>query len=148
MGDKAEQQDSGSADTHPVVVGVGASSGGLAAFTECLSALGDATGLAIVFVQDVASNAKSVVNEFLPSATSLKIEEVRPGTRVVSNAVYVCPPQTLLEIENGEFVCTHSAAEIRQPTTTDHFFVRWVATILTVQSALFFPDQAVMERWG
>ena len=122
MGDKAEQQDSGSADTHPVIVGVGASSGGLAAFTEFLSALGDATGLAIVFVQDVASNATSVVNELLPSATSLKIEEVTPGTRVVSNAVYVCPPQTLLEIENGEFVFARSAAELRQPTTIDHFF--------------------------
>jgi two-component system CheB/CheR fusion protein len=56
---------SGSLSGHPVVVGIGASAGGLEALEQFFSAVSPASGLIFVVVQHMAPDKKSALAELL-----------------------------------------------------------------------------------
>src|SRR5688572_3074614 len=58
------------------VVGIGASAGGLEAFTRLLQALPVDTGMAFVLVQHLAPHRESALAEILTRATKMPVEEV------------------------------------------------------------------------
>jgi len=95
----AEERAEGS--SLPIVVGVGASAGGLEAFTELLSHLPGDTDLAFVLIQHLDPTHESHLTELLSRASKMPVSEARGETRVVSNHVYVIPPQCNLGISNG-----------------------------------------------
>ncbi len=74
------------------VVGVGASAGGLEAFTQLLKALPADTGMAFVLVQHLAPSHPSALAEILSRATKMPVLEVRDEPTVEPNHVYVIPP--------------------------------------------------------
>ncbi|MGB7347222.1 MAG: PAS domain S-box protein [Pirellulaceae bacterium] len=106
----------------PLVVGVGASAGGLEAFTDLLKALGDEPGLAIVFVQHRNATTKSLLAKLLGGSTAMEIIEVSARTKVQANTVYLCPPKKLLTLGKGSLNVQDDASKERQPTSIDHFF--------------------------
>ena len=55
------------------IVGVGASAGGLEAFTQLLENLPVDTGMALVFVQHLAASHESILTELLSKATSMPV---------------------------------------------------------------------------
>jgi two-component system CheB/CheR fusion protein len=85
----------------PIVVGVGASAGGLEAFTELLSHLPDDTGLAFVLIQHLDPTHESHLTELLAKASKMPVFEVKGGTRAEANHVYVIPPKCNLDISDG-----------------------------------------------
>ena len=85
----------------PIVVGVGASAGGLEAFTELLSNLPDDTGMAFVLIQHLDPRHGSHLTELLAKACKMPVAEVKGETRTVANHVYVIPPQSNLSISHG-----------------------------------------------
>lgn len=85
----------------PLIVGVGASAGGLEAFTELLSHLPDDTGLAFVLIQHLDPSHKSHLTELLSKATKMPVSEVRDETRAEPNHVYVIAPRCNLGITGG-----------------------------------------------
>jgi two-component system CheB/CheR fusion protein len=85
----------------PPVVGVGASAGGLEAFTELLNHLPDDTGLAFVLIQHLDPNHQSHLAELLSKACKMPVSEVHGGTRAQANHVYVIPPRCNLGISDG-----------------------------------------------
>ena len=80
------------------VAGIGASAGGLEAFTELLNALPDNTGIAFVLVQHLDPKHQSVLPELLSRATKMPVVEATNGVRVASNHVYIITPNTSLTI--------------------------------------------------
>ena len=74
------------------VVGVGASAGGLEAFTHLLQALPVDTGMAFVLVQHLAPAHPSALAEILSRATTMPVAEVADEGQVEPNRVYVMPP--------------------------------------------------------
>src|SRR3990172_601459 len=74
------------------VVGVGASAGGLEAFTHLLQALPVDTGMAFVLVQHLAPTHPSALAEILSRATTMPVAEVTDEVHVEPNRVYVMPP--------------------------------------------------------
>jgi two-component system CheB/CheR fusion protein len=74
------------------VVGVGASAGGLEAFTQLLRALPADTGMAFVLVQHLAPKHESALAEILSRATSMRVTEVADEPELEPNRVYVIPP--------------------------------------------------------
>ena len=74
------------------VVGVGASAGGLEAFTHLLQALPVDTGMAFVLVQHLAPTHPSALAEILSRATTMPVAEVTDELHVEPNRVYVMPP--------------------------------------------------------
>lgn len=83
------------------IVGVGASAGGLEAFTELLKHLPLDTGFAFVLVQHLDPQHESALTQLLSRATRLPVGEVTNDLRVEPNRVYVIPPNASLSIAQG-----------------------------------------------
>src|SRR6267154_5159857 len=83
------------------VVCVGASAGGLEAFTQLLSALPTDTGMAFVLVSHLSPSHASHLAEILSRATQLPVNEVKDEPRVEPNCVYVIPPDSNMIIAQG-----------------------------------------------
>ncbi|TWU22327.1 Autoinducer 2 sensor kinase/phosphatase LuxQ [Novipirellula galeiformis] len=108
-------------DSSPLIVGVGASAGGLEAFQELLTALGNTPGLAIVFVQHLDPHSQSLLVELLSQSTSMDVIEITDGIALTTNTVYVCPAQKLLELHRGSVRILNPDEKIRRISTIDHF---------------------------
>jgi two-component system CheB/CheR fusion protein len=83
------------------IVGVGASAGGLEAFTELLTHLPTDTGLGFVLVQHLDPEHASSLAQILTRATSMPVREVMDNLRVEPDHIYVIPPNTSLAIVQG-----------------------------------------------
>src|SRR6188474_3222348 len=83
------------------IVGIGASAGGLEAFTELLSHLPLDTGMGFVLVQHLDPQHESALTQLLRRATKLPVREVTDKLRVEPNNVYVIPPNTAMSIARG-----------------------------------------------
>lgn len=97
LGDK---QPDAAEQTFPVV-GVGASAGGLDAFTKLLKNLPADTGMAFVLVQHLDPKHVSLLPELLARATAMPVVEISDGTRIAPNHVYVMPPNYSLAMLHG-----------------------------------------------
>src|SRR2546429_4434237 len=82
-------------------VGVGASAGGLEAFTKLLKALGPGSGMAYVLVQHLDPSHESALTELLAKATEMLVTQVTDATPVEPNHVYVIPPNVDMVISQG-----------------------------------------------
>ena len=83
------------------VVGIGASAGGLEAFTGLLKALSTDTGMAFVFIQHMDPRYKSNLVEILSRATDMPVLQAMDGMRLEGNHVYVMPADMDLVVFHG-----------------------------------------------
>ncbi|HLA75704.1 MAG TPA: EAL domain-containing protein [Gammaproteobacteria bacterium] len=83
------------------IAGIGASAGGLEAFTELLKALPADTGMAFVLVQHLDPVHESALTQLLGRATPMPVHEITHNLQVVPNHVYVIPPNKNLSIDKG-----------------------------------------------
>src|SRR5713101_1397966 len=83
------------------IVGVGASAGGLEAFTQLLQALGAGTEMAYVLVQHLDPSHESVLTGLLAKATEMPVRQVTDAMPVEPNRVYVIPPNVDMVISQG-----------------------------------------------
>ncbi|WP_299467694.1 PAS domain S-box protein [uncultured Gimesia sp.] len=108
-------------DDQQIIVGVGASAGGVEAFGQLLEALDDAAGLTIVFVPQLDPGGDTKWCDLLAKQTSLQIVKLENETRLRTETVYVCPLQTLLEIQNGFVSVLPNEPENHSTRFIDHF---------------------------
>ncbi|TWT98868.1 PAS domain-containing protein [Neorhodopirellula pilleata] len=111
----------------PFIVAVGASAGGLDAFTSFLDSLEPNLGVAIVFVQHLEANSKSLLASLLRSHTTMDVVEFDQPIRIRPDTIYLCPPQGLLEARDGFLVLVDddvdgTVNERRKIAPIDHFF--------------------------
>ncbi len=85
----------------PLVVGVGASAGGLEAFTDLLRHLPPDTGMAFVLLQHLPAKQHSMLAQILGKATLLPVQEAREGVEPEPDHVYILPPGAVMEIRQG-----------------------------------------------
>src|SRR6266576_1989621 len=83
------------------VVCVGASAGGLEAFTHLLEAMPTDTGMAFVLVSHLSPSHASHLAEILSRATQLPVNEVKDEPKVQPNCVYVIPADSNMIIAQG-----------------------------------------------
>ena len=83
------------------IVGVGASAGGLEAFTQLFKNLPADPGMAFVLIQHLAPAHESMLTELLSKATSMPVREVKDGMTVEPDNVYVIPPDSEMVIFQG-----------------------------------------------
>ena len=88
------------------IVGIGASAGGLEAFTQLLSHLPARTGMAFVLVQHLDPRHASRLTDLLARATDMPVIEASQGLRVVRDHVYIIPPNTTMAIARGALQIT------------------------------------------
>jgi len=73
------------------IVGVGASAGGLEAFTQFLKTLAPWTGMAYVLIQHLDPSHESALTELLAKATEMPVSQVTDAMLVEPDHVYVIP---------------------------------------------------------
>ena len=83
------------------IVGIGASAGGLEAFTRLVSNLRDDTGLAYVLVQHLDPDHKSLLPEILDRAAPVPVVAAADGMAIEANHVYVIPPGAAMTVTDG-----------------------------------------------
>src|SRR4051812_16972524 len=105
------------------VVGVGASAGGLEAFSEVLRACRDARQLAIIFVQHLSPHHDSALVPLLKVQTSLTVVQAEERMRVEAGRVYVIPPNVQMEMDGTELHLSPRPADRSKHTPIDAFLV-------------------------
>ena len=84
-----------------MIVGIGASAGGLEALTEFFGAAAEQSGMAFVVIQHLDPTQKGMLPELLRRSTKMKVMQVTDRLKVKANCVYVIPPNRDLSILGG-----------------------------------------------
>ncbi len=95
-----------SAPVPPIVVGVGASAGGLEAISNLIRPLDPALPMAFVVLQHVSPNHKSMLVEILSRETRLQVVRLEHLQRPEPGVIYVVPANTNATIKEGAFHTT------------------------------------------
>lgn len=72
-----------------LVVGVGASAGGLEAFIQLLGALAPTPGMAFILVQHLDPQHQSMLADILSKTSKMPIHEAKDGVVVMPDCIYV-----------------------------------------------------------
>ena len=83
------------------VVGIGASAGGLEAFTGLFKTLPTDTGMAFVLIQHLDPSRESVLPRILSQKTDMPVREVTEGSALESDHVYMMPPDKDVVVSGG-----------------------------------------------
>ncbi len=98
-------------DAKPVIVGIGASAGGVQALQALFDELPDTTGAAFVVVVHLDPESHSELSRILAAWTRMPVVHVETSETLQPNHVYVIPPDRRLYLADSEV----SAAEFDEP---------------------------------
>lgn len=97
------------------IAGIGASAGGLAAFSQLLKGLPRRPGIALVLIQHLDPSFPSELTHILASATALPVTTAQEDEAVRPNHVYVLPSESLLTSRRGACAWPHAPTGIPSP---------------------------------
>jgi two-component system CheB/CheR fusion protein len=99
---KTDSEPSGSKERKIIaVVGLGASAGGLEAFSELLRNLPIETGMAFILIQHLDPNHPSQLVQILARETSLTVKEATDGEILRPDQIYIIPPNREMTMQEG-----------------------------------------------
>ncbi|MBN1432326.1 MAG: PAS domain-containing protein [Methanomicrobiaceae archaeon] len=85
----------------PLIVGIGASAGGLEALERFLEGVPEDSGMAFVIVQHLDPDYKGAMPELLQRKTKMKVVEVTDRIKVRPDRVYIIPPNRDMSLLHG-----------------------------------------------
>ncbi|MCY1007123.1 PAS domain-containing protein [Nannocystis pusilla] len=103
------------------VVAIGASAGGLEAFTDILDALPPDLGVAFVYVAHQASGRDSALGDILHEHTTMPVVLVRDEVPLAPNRLYLAPPGVQLTVAGLRLVPAPRPEDRTQYTPIDVF---------------------------
>jgi two-component system CheB/CheR fusion protein len=106
----------------PLIVGIGASAGGLDAFKRFFANMPEDTGMAFVLVQHLAPDHKSMLADLLGKVSSMDVVEATDGNAVTPNCVFVIPPDATMTIANEHLTIIRPAPPRDRRRPIDSFF--------------------------
>jgi two-component system CheB/CheR fusion protein len=112
---KSETATEPSSDEAFPIVGIGASAGGLEAFTQFLENLPDDTGMAFVFIQHLAAGQESLLTDILARSSSMAVHKVENDMKVRPNNVYVIPPNVSMTIFDRTLKLQPQVSKLHRP---------------------------------
>ena len=104
------------------VVGIGASAGGLDAFTRFFQAMPADSGMAFVLIQHLDPTHESLTAELLGKHTKMPVRQVAGDVAVQADHVYVIPPNKYMSISNGVLRLTPPVERHAMRMPIDFFF--------------------------
>ena len=105
-----------------LIVGIGASAGGLGAFTSFLTNMSGDSGLAFILVQHLSPDHKSILTDLLTKTTSMPVLEAEDGMQVEPNHVFVIPPDSTLTVKDRRISISRPAPPRERRRPIDTFF--------------------------
>src|SRR5579884_1285838 len=104
-----------------LVVGIGASAGGVEAYIELFENLPPDTGMAFIVASHLSADQKSHLADSLRRHTAMPTEDIEHGVRPEPDHVYVLPAGVQMRVERGRFALEQREAE-SPPRQIDWFF--------------------------
>ena len=89
-----------------LLIGIGASAGGLEALQQFFEHMPDNSGLSFVVVQHLSPDYKSLMADILGKHTGMKVIQAENGMAVRPDTVYLIPPKNNMTLENGKLMLT------------------------------------------
>ena len=99
----------------PLVIGIGASAGGLEALQQFFSCMPPNSGLSFVVVQHLSPDYKSLMADILSKHTEMQVYQAENDMAVEADTVYLIPPKKFMTIKDGKLILTDYA-----PVTLNH----------------------------
>jgi chemotaxis protein methyltransferase CheR/two-component system CheB/CheR fusion protein len=106
----------------PIIVGIGASAGGLEALADFFSHVLTPSSIAFVVIQHLDPTRKSIMPELLQRTTLMKVTQASNGMEVKPNCVYVIPPNKDLSMLHGSLFLLEPIASRGLRLPIDFFF--------------------------
>ena len=115
MSDTGKAAAGTNAEQSPLVIGIGASAGGLEALQQFFSCMPPNSGLSFVVVQHLSPDYKSLMADILSKHTEMQVYQAENGMAVEADTVYLIPPKKFMTIKDGKLILTDYA-----PVTLNH----------------------------
>ena len=109
-------------ETNLIVVGIGASAGGLDALKEFFTAMPADSGHAFVVIQHLDPHHASYMANILAKHTAMKVLPAADGMAVDAGCVYTIPPNKFLQIHNSRLYLTEVELRDGMRMPIDFFF--------------------------
>lgn len=119
--DSAPPLDTEKTNRNFLVVGIGASAGGLDALNQFFAAVPESPGLAFVVVTHQQSGNVTLLPELLSKHTSLSLVTIRDGMKIAPNVVYIAPADDVV-LEDGRLLLTPATPGRAPHHPIDTFF--------------------------
>ncbi len=104
-----------------LVVGIGASAGGLDAFKTFFANMPADSGMAFVLVQHLDPNFASSLVAIVGGYTTMPVHLAEDGATIDPNRVYVIPPDAILTVSGGILHLTRPAPLVARRTSINTF---------------------------
>ena len=104
-----------------LLVGLGASAGGLDAYREFFSRMPPDAGITCILVQHLDPDAQSALVSIIAGYTALPVELAAHGSVVRPDRVYVIPPDAIMTIADGILQLTSPAPPAARRTSINTF---------------------------
>src|SRR5687767_14546551 len=105
-----------------LVVGIGASAGGIQALKQFFSRVPNDSGIAYVVILHMSPEHESRLAEILQTASPIPVTQVRDQTEVKPDNVYVIPPNQNLVMRDGHLSLTEMISVHERRSPVDLFF--------------------------
>jgi two-component system CheB/CheR fusion protein len=105
-----------------LLIGIGASAGGLKPIEAFFDHMPDDTGMSFVIVQHLSPDFKSLMDELLARHTDMPIHKVVDGVVIEPNSIYLIPPEKNMAIRDGKLMLTDKSAKPALHLPIDNFF--------------------------
>lgn len=122
MGDPSQAVGAVSADLPRLIVGMGASAGGLQALEEFFQTLQPPTGMAFVVVQHLSPHFKSLMDELLGRHSQLRVIRAENDTHLRADHVYLMPPGVEMILSGDALLLSEKDPKSRFSFPIDQFF--------------------------
>ena len=109
-------------DSKLIVVGIGASAGGIKAVKEFLEGIPDDSGMAFVVILHLSPEHESRLAEVLRGSTAMPVMQVNEAVAVKPNHVYVVPPDQSLSMVDGHLAVSARTRIEERRAPIDIFF--------------------------
>ncbi|RPD39956.1 chemotaxis protein CheB [Chitinophaga barathri] len=105
-----------------LIVGIGASAGGLEAATALITNLAPDTGMAFVYVQHLSPDHKSMLTALLSRSTKITVQEATDKLLIEPDHFYVIPPDKEMTVTDGHIKLTRRKKDRSVNLPVDVFF--------------------------
>lgn len=110
------------ADDEFLIVGIGASAGGVEALESMFESMPENPGFAIVVVQHLSPNFESLMPQIISRRTKMPVSSAIHGTTIAPNQVYVLPAGKELSVADGKIELRDRAPGSQVSKTINRFF--------------------------
>ena len=99
----------------PLIIGIGASAGGLEALQQFFGCMPNNSGLSFVVVQHLSPDYKSLMADILGKHTGMTVLQAENAMPVEPDTVYLIPPKKFMTLQDGKLLLSDYA-----PGTLNH----------------------------